>query len=331
MSSFCRPRLVISKCIEFERCRWNGEMINSDIVKRLMPYCDMLPVCMEVEIGLGVPRDPVRVVKEKEGLRMVQPATGRDVTDLANEFCDRYLSHIGEVDGFLLKSRSPSCGIKDVKVYPPGEKVAALTAKERGFFGRAVLAKFGHLAIEDEARLLNMRIGEHFLTQIFAFAELRDVKGSRKLSKLVDMHSRYKLLLMSYSHKELRTLGNIVANREKRRFDEVIEAYSPHFYAALSRPPRCGSGTNVLLHAFGYLSDKLNTEEKALFLDTLKKFNDGKVPMTVPIGIIKAWVARFDIPYLRQQRFLQPFPDEFLEMMSNDACLGRDLWADLEQ
>ena len=151
---FSRPRIVVSKCIEFDRCRYNGEMVPSEFVRRLMDYADFIPVCMEVEIGLGVPRDPIRVVQVGDALRLVQPSTGKDVTELASSFSSSYLDGLPEVDGFLLKSRSPSCGIKDVKVYPMGEKVASLTAKESGFFGREVMLRFRDLAIEDEARLI---------------------------------------------------------------------------------------------------------------------------------------------------------------------------------
>jgi uncharacterized protein YbgA (DUF1722 family)/uncharacterized protein YbbK (DUF523 family) len=312
--------------MEFERCRYNGEMINSEFIKRLRPYADLVPVCMEVEIGLGVPRDPVRVVQIEGEQRLVQPATGMDVTEKARSFTDGYLSKLSEIDGFILKGRSPSCGIKDVKVYPPGVKVAVLTAKGSGFFAREVVERFGHLAIEDESRLLNLRIGEHFLTKVFAFAELRAVMKNGRMSDLVDFHSRYKLLLMHYSQKELGSLGNIVANRSKGKVEDVLTEYEGHFHSALARPPRCGSGANVMLHAFGYFSEKLNSKERSLFIDSLKRYTDGKVPFTVPLGMLQSWVERFDQSYLRQQRFLQPFPDEFLELMSNDACVGRDLW-----
>lgn len=280
---------------------------------------------MEVEIGLGVPRDPVRVVLKDGAPRMVQPATGLDLTGRADSFAEGYLSGIKDIDGFILKSRSPSCGTRDVKVYPPGEKVAALTTKGSGFFGRPVMARFPHLAVEDEMRLTNLRIGEHFLTRVFSFAELREVMERRSMSALVDLQSRYKMLLMHYNQKELRTLGNIVANRDGRPTEEVLSEYSERFHMALSRPPRCGSGVNMMMHAFGYFSKDLNLEEREIFLGALKGYSEGKLPMTVPLGLIRSLAARFDSDYIRKQRFLDPFPEEFLELMSNDTCLGREL------
>jgi uncharacterized protein YbgA (DUF1722 family)/uncharacterized protein YbbK (DUF523 family) len=324
--AFHRPKVVISKCIEFARCRYNGETIPSEFVRRLMGYADFIPVCMEMEIGLGVPRDPVRVVQVGEGLRLVQPSTGRDMTDPASMFSSSFLDSLPEVDGFLLKSRSPSCGIKDVKVYPLGEKVASLTAKESGFFGREVMSRFRDLAVEDEARLLNLRIGEHFLTKLFTLAEFRAIKTGG-ISALVDFQTRNKLLLMYYSQKELAAMGRLVANQEGDGYPELIGKYQAHLRMALARPPRCGSGVNVLLHAFGYISTELNQAEKSEFLDALQGYRDGKLPITVAIGMLRSWIARFDQRYLRQQTFLQPYPAEFLDVMSNDACVGRDLWS----
>lgn len=327
--AFSRPKIIISKCIEFARCRYNGETINSEFVKRLKGYADFIPVCMEVEIGLGVPRDPVRVVQVGGDLRLIQPSTGRDVTDLAVQFCSSFLDSLPEVDGALLKSRSPSCGIKDVKVYPLGEKVASLTAKESGFFGREVMSRFRDLAVEDEARLLNLRIGEHFLTKLFTLAEFRTIKTGG-MSALVDFQTRNKLLLMYYSQKELAAMGSLVANQEGDGYPELIGKYQDHLRMALARPPGCNSGVNVLFHAFGYVSGELNQAEKSEFLDSLQGYRDGKLPITVAIGMLRSWIARFDQGYLRQQTFLQPYPEEFLDVMSNDACVGRDLWAPIK-
>ena len=124
-----KPRVVISRCIEFEACRYNGAKIKSEFVLRLMPYVEFFPVCMEADMGLGVPRDPVRIVRVEGEDRLLQPGTGRDVTETALRFSREHLANLRDVDGFLLKNRSPSCGIKDVRVYPPGEGKAVLTGK----------------------------------------------------------------------------------------------------------------------------------------------------------------------------------------------------------
>jgi uncharacterized protein YbgA (DUF1722 family) len=132
---------------------------------------------------------------------------------------------------------------------------------------------------------------------------------------------------MYYSQKQLNALGNIVANREGRSWEEILEHYQREMRRALARPPACGSGTNVLMHALGYVSQDLSKAEKADFLDALQQYRQGKLPLTVPLRLMRSWIIRFEQPYLARQSFLQPFPEEFLELMSNDACSGRGLWS----
>ncbi|MDY7041890.1 MAG: DUF523 domain-containing protein, partial [Chloroflexota bacterium] len=146
-----RPRVIVSKCLGFAPCRYNGVTINDAFVQRLQPHVTFLPVCPEMEIGLGAPRDPVRIVLMEDQLRLMQPATGADLTDRMRAFADTFLDSLTGVDGFLLKTRSPSCGTKDVKVYPGDRKVGSV-AKKAGFFGGAVVGRFSHLAVEDEGR-----------------------------------------------------------------------------------------------------------------------------------------------------------------------------------
>jgi len=158
-----RPRVVVSKCLGFAACRYNGLTIPDDFVQQLGPWVDYLTVCAEVQIGLGVPRQPVRIVSMAGEERLLQPGTGADVTEAMRGFAESYLDQLPAVDGFILKSRSPSCGIKDVRIYMGPDKGAAAQIGA-GMFARAVLQRFAGLAIEDEGRLRNARIREHFLT-----------------------------------------------------------------------------------------------------------------------------------------------------------------------
>jgi uncharacterized protein YbbK (DUF523 family) len=190
-------------------------MIRSPIVAKLKEYVDFLSVCAEMEIGLGVPRKPVRIVFDKGEHRLVQPATGRDVTEDMQTFCTDFLDSARDVDGFILKFRSPSCGIKDVKVYPAAGKSGAVE-KTSGYFGGAVLNRYLFLPIEDEGRLRNARIKEHFLTKLFTLAAFRRVKSAGSMKDLIKFHTENKYLLMAYSQAELRKLGAIAANKENK-------------------------------------------------------------------------------------------------------------------
>jgi len=166
MREFVKPVVIISKCLGFAHCRYNGQIIPDEFVEKLKPYVEFRPVCPEVEIGLGVPRDPIRVILTDEKFRLIQPATGADVTGKMVDFAESFLNSADEIDGFILKSRSPSCGLKDVKIYT-GLMDDNFVSKGSGFFARAVLDKFPNLAIEDEDRLKNYTIRKHFLTTLF--------------------------------------------------------------------------------------------------------------------------------------------------------------------
>ena len=172
MDKFAKPRVIVSKCLGFAPCRYNGEIVSDDSVSRLAQDVAFCPVCPEMEIGLGCTRAPIRIVVAGGGRRLVQPATGMDLSGAMREFAARFLDSVGEVDGFLLKARSPSCGVSDVKVYdePEGE---TFRRGGRGFFAEAVLERFGHLPVEDERRLVDAAARERFLARLRAAAASR--------------------------------------------------------------------------------------------------------------------------------------------------------------
>lgn len=321
--AFARPRLGISRCIEFDRCRYNGEMIGSEFVRRLREHADFVTVCPEAEIGLGIPRDPIRIVLREGEKRLVQPSTGRDVTDTMAAFSHDFLDALGEVDGFILKSRSPSCGARDVRVYPD-KKVAVAISKESGMFGSKVLERLKGVPVEDEARLRNIKLGEHFLTGAFTLSSFRGLKDP-EMADLIAFHSRNKLLLMMYSQKELKVLGNIVANRDGRDIPALMADYRDHIRTALYRPPPCNAPVNVLMHALGHFSGQLKREEKAFFLETLRMYRDSRVPLSVCLNLMRSYIIRFGNDYLDAQTFFQPFPEGILEVGITDSCEWREM------
>jgi uncharacterized protein YbgA (DUF1722 family)/uncharacterized protein YbbK (DUF523 family) len=322
MKKSIKPIVVISKCLGFDNCRYNGQTVQDAFVDKLQPHVEYQTICPEVEIGLGVPRDPVRIISAKEQLKLIQPATNLDVTDKMEKFTDKFLGSLKEVDGFILKYRSPSCGIKDVKVYPSGGKVRH-SGKTRGFFGGAVAKKFPLLAVEDEGRLKNFRIREHFLTCLFTHARFAQAKKSAAMKEIVRFHSENKFLLMAYNQKELRILGRIVANPDKKPIRDVFDEYEQHLMQALGQPPRFTSNINVMMHSLGYFSKNLSAKEKAFFLDQLEKYRAEKLPLTALTSVMRSWIIRFDQDYLAPQTFFEPYPEPLFEI--TDSGKGRDL------
>lgn len=320
MEAFPKPVVVVSKCLGFAHCRYDGQTIETPFVPRFKDFVEFRPVCPEVEIGLGIPRKPIRIV-EIEGRRILyQPATGNEVTDAMQTFVTTFLDSLTDVDGFLLKSRSPSCGQHDVKIYPGFENVSR-TWRSSGFFGSAILERFPGLPAEDEGRLRNFTIRENFLTKLFAFARFRQVKESGAMAALVEFHTTHKLLLMGYNQSRMRKLGSIVANHDHVDTPTVFDRYEEELRTALATPPRFTAIINVLLHAFGGFSDVLSTEEKHFFLESLEEYRDERIPLSAVLHVLRAWAIKFDNTYLLQQTFMQPYPKALVDV--TDSGKGR--------
>jgi len=320
LTAFPKPKIVISKCIGFDPCRYNGEIVQDKFVTRLEPHVEFVCVCPEVEIGLGTPRAPVRIISSGYSFKLIQPSSGLDVSERMRGFSRDFLDRLKEVDGFILKNRSPSCGFTDVKVYPGPEK-GPVIGKTAGFFGGAILEQFGDRAIEDEGRLKNLSIREHFLTRVFAFARFHTPQQSPSMHDLVRFHAENKLLLMAYSQTKMRELGRIVANADGKRMGAVLELYEKSFRAALHKLPRHSSPINVLMHTLGYFKKELSMREKRHFLEMLEAYRQGRTPLSSAVSILQSWVMRFETEYLYGQTFFSPFPEELMAL--DDSGRGR--------
>jgi uncharacterized protein YbgA (DUF1722 family) len=209
-----------------------------------------------------------------------------------------------------------------VKIFQGLEKSAS-SRRGSGFFGGPVLERYPGLAIEDEGRLRNYRIRDHFLTKLFALACYRAVKRTKAMRELVRFQAENKMMLMAYSQKELRALGRIVANHEKLSFDAVAGAYEEHFQAALARPPRSTSVINVFEHAAGYFSKGLTKREKAYYRSAVNKYRERQVPVSAVSSILRAWIVRFEEDYLLPQTFFEPYPAPLMSL--SDSGKGREV------
>jgi uncharacterized protein YbgA (DUF1722 family)/uncharacterized protein YbbK (DUF523 family) len=298
-------------------------MIRSEVVRAMMRHCDIVHDCPEVGIGLGVPRRPVRVVENDGRMALVQPALSADRTEAMEAYVSDLLGRIGAVDGFILKSRSPTCGMGDVKVYPGMEKVPVLRMGD-GFLGREVRSRFGHLAVEDESRLLDSSIREHFLTKLFSLARLREARASGRGSDLIAFHASHKMLLMSYNQTALRSLGRIVARQKEMGAQAAFDSYAEGFSKALSKGPKHTNIINTLMHAFGYVSAGISADERSHFMDMLALYREDRVPLSACREVLRSLVIRFDVGYLKDQYLFEPFPIHLAT--GYDPKRERELW-----
>lgn len=317
-----RPLLVFSRCLGFEACRWNAEVVRDPFVELLVPHVQVITVCPEADMGLGVPRDPVHLEDWGSGIRLIQFKKGLDHTDRMLAFSKEFLEGLKEVDGFLLKARSPSCGSRDVKVFPPGSGERGAIGKGVGVFAAEVMKRFPGLPLETEGRLRNHRIREHFLTRIFLLARFREAQARGTRGSLVDFHSSHKFILMVYHQQELKNMGSLLAHAADYPVRDLFRLYRECLIKATSRLPRRSVHTNVLMHAMGYFSRHLTSREKSHFLSLLEGFRKGRLPLSAPLAVINSWIARFGQDYLESQHYFQPYPEGL--MVLDDSGRGRD-------
>ena len=303
-TSFLKPKVVVSKCLDFDACRYDGQIIADQYIKEMKEFIDFVPVCPELEIGLGVPRDTIKIVKSKDERYLLQPKTGKDLTARMNSFSRKYLNKLGCVDGFILKSRSPSCGIKSVKVYSGIGGSSPLGVGD-GFFAQQVKEIFPNHPAEDEKRLDNVFIREHFYTAVFTISGFREVDN---MKKIYEYHAKHKYLFMSYNQSLTTKMGRVAANNSSDQFDQVRRRYYEYLLLMFKKRARHTSNINMLMHVMGYFKRDVSSKEKEHFLGLLEAYREKKVPLSGLTGILFSWATRFNNQYLLNQSLFNSFP-----------------------
>lgn len=307
-----RPLIAASRCLGFDACRWDGGKIPFPFLERLAPHVEFRPVCPEMEIGLGAPRDPVRIHLEGGRKVLRQPRTGRRLTREMEAFSARFLAAPGEADGFILKSRSPSCGVTDAKIFPSPASGSPI-GTGAGLFAEKIIEKFGAAAAVDEAGLQDAALRARFLTRAFALASFRRVRKSGRIARLVRYHAENELLFMARREEAARGMGRLAANHEGSGFGEVAASYERALLRLLSRAPSRAANANVLARAPGRFSEKIGAVEKARFLGMVEAYRAGKIPLAAPMETLRRWAPRLSTPWLAARTFLEPYPRELEE------------------
>lgn len=321
MRKFPVPNIFVSACIGKDHCRYDGTIISDDHVRRLKEVSNVTYACPEMAIGLGAPRESLRLVydKEQDKIKFMTTNTGIDYTDQMTEFSHKYIDKLKtkDIDGFILKAKSPSCGISGVKLYKGIGKSHALNAKNPGVFGKIVQDTFTDIPIENERRLSNYNIRELFYIKLFTVATYRELSEHFTMKELVNFHSNNKYLFMTFHQLFLKQLGNIVANHNKLPLDEVKENYKHILLELLSKEPTKQKRINVLTHIYGYFKERISTEEKAYYFDVLDDYINNKVPYSNVITLLKGFAIRFNEEYILRQTILEPFPKELISVIDS--------------
>jgi uncharacterized protein YbgA (DUF1722 family)/uncharacterized protein YbbK (DUF523 family) len=308
-----RIRLGISTCLVGERVRYDGGHKRDEfLVESLGPWVDWVPVCPEVEIGLGIPRDPIRLVGAPETPRLVVERTGEDLTARMRRYAEARVSGLARLglDGYVLKRASPSCGMERVKVH--GESGRPAPAG-RGLYAAVLMERLPLLPVEEEGRLTDAGIRENFIERVFAAARWRRFRAARpRPGALVAFHAAQKFAVLAHSPSHYSRLGRLVADAGRRPMPELLDEYAAIFAAALAVRATRGRHVNALQHMAGFLTRDLDANDRAELAAVVEDYRRGLVPLVVPLTLLKHHVRRLGAAYLADQVYLSPHPRELM-------------------
>lgn len=308
-------RLGVSRCLLGERVRYDdGHKHDPYVTEVLGQYVDTwVPVCPEVECGLPIPRESMRLVGDPAAPRLVMPRSGTDQTERMLAWTSEKLDDLvtQELNGFIFKKDSPSSGAYRVRVY---DHNGVPKREGSGLFAGAFMQRFPHLPVEEEGRLHDLPLRENFIERIFAHARWTCLlKEDPTPGGLVTFHSAVKLALMAHSPAHYQALGRLVAKAGKLPWGELADAYYVGLMEGLSKLATRGRHVNVLQHLMGYLKDDLSAEDKQELLGVFNDYRQGLVPLIVPITLLKHHLARHDVPdWVHIQTYLNPYPKELM-------------------
>ncbi len=306
-------RLGISRCLLGDEVRYDGGHRRDDYLADLLGrYVEWVPVCPEVEAGLGTPRDVMRLVGGPLHPRLVTIESGIDHTKALNRMSVRRIRGLKQLDlsGYVFKKNSPSCGIEQVRIYNERGKQSG---NGIGLFARSFMEQFPLTPVEDEGRLCDPTLRENFIERIFAYRRWQGfMQGRVTKQALVQFHTIHKYLLMAHSPQQYQELGRLVAQAHRQSPKTLANLYGPLFMKALAVKTTVSKQVNVLQHMLGYFKTRLSAQEKSELAGAIDEYRRELTPLLVPLTLIKHYAQVFEVSYLLDQVYLNHDPKELM-------------------
>ena len=305
-------KIGVSSCLLGEEVRYDGgHKRDIYITGTLSQYFDFQPICPEVAIGLGVPRPTIQLVDKGAGIRAVGVKDASlDVTDRLRTFGLEAIDSLQTVSGYILKKDSPSCGMERVCVYNSNEKPEK---RGRGIFADTLINTLPNLPVEEEGRLMDPVLRENFLERVFIYYRWQQmIKNGITSKRVIEFHTQHKFNLLAHDETIYRKLGRMVAELDKENLHTLANNYIDLLMESLKKPATRKRHNNVLMHIMGFFKDQLSGDDKQEILDLLDAYRLGQVPLIVPITLMKHYLRRFPHPYVEQQYYLNPYPEELM-------------------
>ena len=306
-------RIGISSCLLGEAVRYDGgHRKDAYITGPLSRHFTWVPVCPEMELGLGAPRETLRLVGRADAPRLMATDSGMDLTEAMDTYARARAGALAAEDlaGYILKRASPSCGMERVKVYPESGRPSR---SGRGLFAQRLMDAYPLLPVEEEGRLSDARLRDNFITRVFAFRRLRALlESGARARDIVGFHTAHKFLLLAHSPTDYARLGRFLGDLTRHPRAEWLARYGDGFMGALAVSATPRKHVNVLQHIMGFFKARLSAAERRELVELIGDYARGLVPLIVPITLVKHHVARFGVAYVADQLYLSPHPKELM-------------------
>ena len=306
-----RPRVGVSHCLLGKCVRYDGQHKHDRfLTETLGKFVEFVPVCPEVECGLPVPREAMRLVGDPAAPRLLTQRSKIDHTDRMLTWCERRLVELRSEDlvGFIFKTRSPSSGMVRVKIY---DEEGVIRDYGSGLFAGAFMKAFPELPCEDDGRMHDSALRENWVERVFTLWRFREERAKDpSLKALMGFHARNKYLFMAHSPEGAKVLGRLLAGSRSEEVDATASAYESEMMRVLAEHATLPRHVNVLQHLLGYFKEYLAPAEKRELLAVFDQYLDGVTPLIVPVTLVQHYVRKYEVTYLMDQYYLNPHPLE---------------------
>ncbi|WP_205597753.1 DUF1722 domain-containing protein [Paraferrimonas sp. SM1919] len=302
-------KIGISACVAGEKVRFDRGMKPSGFVlKQLIEHCELVKFCPEMSIGLGVPRETLRLVGNINGVEVVQPKTGNKYHEQLAQLVPDNHDTFSKLSGYIVCKASPSCGMERVKVYL--ENGMRSDVQGVGAFTAALMQRFPWLPVEEDGRLNDPILRENFVTRIFTLHRFQQQVLNGAAKDLVNFHTQHKFLILSHSPELYYQMGKLVAQQGEHPWHEVVVNYRSMLMRAMAKPASKKRHVNVLEHMQGFFKDSLGASDKQELSRLIQSYRIGEQPLMAPMTLIKHYAKETANPFLLQQYYFQPYPKE---------------------
>ncbi|TAA48346.1 YbgA family protein [Corallincola spongiicola] len=304
-------KVGISSCLVGEPVRFDsGHKRNIYVTNVLHDYFEFVPFCPEVSIGLGIPRQTIRLSLQDDEVRCIgskDPAL--DVTEKLYQSAEDQKHWHDELCGYILKKDSPSCGMERVRLYK-GDTPDRVGV---GLYAKRLMENFPNLPVEEEGRLGDPVLRENFIQRVFVYYRWRQMMlEPLTLDKLMQFHARHKFIFVSHDQNLASELGRWLSEQGKESLAAVSQAYLTKMMTLLKVRATRQNHANTLTHIQGFLKKHVTGLDKQELVETINNYRLGLLPLIVPLTLLRHHFLHHPNDYIDGSYYMRPHPSELM-------------------